>query len=78
MPTMYHQLVAQWREAAGDSIVFSASRVQAFLFDLWGETEGRARELVQEWLTVSLHRELFSAEELDGLFGQLDGLVPVG
>jgi hypothetical protein len=73
---MIDTLLATWRTSAGDQALFSASRVQDLLFDLWGETEGPARELVQEWLTVTLHRELFSVEELEGLFSTLESLVP--
>jgi hypothetical protein len=76
METMLEDLLTEWRMAAGDDQLFSASRVQDFLFDLWGATEGPARELVQEWLTVSLGRELFSAQELEGLFSTLEALVP--
>jgi hypothetical protein len=76
MATMIDQLISDWRDATGDDQVLSASRVQAFLFELWGVTEGPARDLVQEWLSVTLHRELFSAEELEGLFAQLQTLVP--
>jgi hypothetical protein len=76
MTEMIHTLIADWRIAAGDQTLFSASRVQDLLFELWGETEGAARELVQEWLSVTLHRELFSTDELEGLFGQLETLVP--
>jgi hypothetical protein len=76
MTTMIDNLLADWRSNAGDSTLFSASRVQAFLFELWGVTDGPARELVQEWLSVTLHRELFSGEELEALFGTLESLVP--
>ena len=73
---MIDTLLATWRSEAGNQALHSASRVQALLFELWGETEGPARELVQEWLTVTLHRELFSTEELDELFERLSSLVP--
>ena len=73
---MIDDLLSQWRTDAADNQLFSASRVQDFLFELWGATEGRARELVEEWLPVTVHRELFSVEELDGLFAELEALVP--
>ncbi|MDQ1373711.1 MAG: hypothetical protein QOJ09_1049 [Actinomycetota bacterium] len=73
---MIDTLLADWRSTAGDQTLFSASKVQALLFELWGETEGPARELVQEWLTTTLHRELYSTDELDELFGHLTLLVP--
>jgi hypothetical protein len=76
MTTVIDQLLTDWRAAAGDDRLFSASRVQALLFELWGETEGTARELVQEWLLVTLHRELFGKDELEELFGTLESLVP--
>jgi hypothetical protein len=76
METMLEDLLTQWRTAAGDDQLFSSSRVQGFLFDLWGATEGLARDMVEEWLTVTLGRELFSADELEGLFASLESLVP--
>ena len=76
MTSMIDTLIATWRSETGTQALHSSSRVQGMLFDLWGETEGRARELVQEWLTVTLHRELFSTEELEELFGHLESLVP--
>ena len=76
MTDMLETLIANWRAAAGPDALFSSSRVQDFLFDLWGATEGSARELVEEWLTVTRHRELFSVEELEELFGRLESLVP--
>ena len=76
MTDMLETLIADWRLAAGTDALFSSSRVQDFLFDLWGATEGSARELVEEWLTVTRHRELFSGEELEELFGRLESLVP--
>jgi hypothetical protein len=76
MTTMIDTLLADWRSTIGDQALHSSSRVQALLFELWGETEGPARELVQEWLTVTLHRELFGTEELEELFGRLESLVP--
>jgi hypothetical protein len=75
---MLDDLLTDWRAAAGDDRLFSASRVQGFLFDLWGATEGVAREHVQEWLSLTLERELFSADELEGLFATLEALVPTG
>jgi hypothetical protein len=76
MTSMIDTLVATWRSETENQALHSSSRVQALLFELWGETEGPARELVQEWLTVTLHRELFSTEELDELFDRLSSLVP--
>ena len=76
MTSMIDTLLADWRANAGETRLFSASRVQALLFELWGETEGPARELVQEWLTTTLHRELYSDDELGELFERLESLVP--
>ena len=44
MTTVIDQLLTDWRAAAGTDSLFSSSRVQALLFELWGETEGSARE----------------------------------
>lgn len=70
-------LIEDWRSEASDQVVFSASRVQDRLFELWGEVRDLppAKD-VETWLTLTLSRELFSGEEivdfLDEVLVQLD------
>jgi hypothetical protein len=66
------QQIDEWRTEAGDTTVMSASAVQDRLFDLWGEL----RELplvtqVEQWLSLTVERQLFSGKELVEF---LDGL----
>lgn len=58
-------LIEDWRSEASDQVVFSASRVQERLFELWGEVRDLppAKD-VETWLTLTLSRELFSGEEI--------------
>jgi hypothetical protein len=45
--------------------VFSSSRVQDRLFELWGEVRDTpAAKDVETWLTLTLSRELFAGDEI--------------
>ena len=58
-------LIEEWRHEASTQVVFSASRVQDRLFELWGEVrEQSPAKDVETWLTLTLSRELFSGEEI--------------
>ncbi|HZQ27277.1 MAG TPA: hypothetical protein VFA94_06235 [Acidimicrobiales bacterium] len=58
-------LIQEWRAEAASQVVFSSSRVQDRLFELWGTVRDLpvARQ-VEAWLTLTLSRELFSGEEI--------------
>lgn len=70
-------LIEEWRTEASTQVVFSASRVQDRLFELWGEVRDTpSAHDVETWLTLTLSRELFSGEEIvDFLDGVLALLV---
>lgn len=58
-------LIEEWRTEASEQVVFSASRVQDRLFELWGEVRDLSpAKDVEAWLTLTLSRELFSGEEI--------------
>lgn len=58
-------LIEDWRSEASAQVVFSASRVQDRLFELWGEVRDLSpAKDVETWLTLTLSRELFSGEEI--------------
>ncbi len=69
-------LIEEWRTEASTQVVFSASRVQSRLFELWGEVrDTEPAKDVEAWLTLTLSRELFSGEEIvDFLHQVLVGL----
>ncbi len=67
------QQIEDWRTEAGDTTVMSASTVQDRLFDLWGEL----RDLppvsqVEQWLSLTVERELFSGKELVDFLNELE------
>jgi hypothetical protein len=67
------QQIEDWRNQAGDTTVMSASAVQDRLFDLWGEL----RDLplvtqVEQWLSLTVERELFSGKELVEFLNELE------
>ena len=65
-------LIEDWRSEASTQVVFSASRVQSRLFELWGEVRGQAPASdVEAWLTLTLSRELFSGEEIVDFLDQV-------
>jgi hypothetical protein len=75
------QLIGEWREKAKEETFFSASRVQDRLFDLYGQVQDLpAGRVVEEWLTLTIRRELFSGQELLGMLDEIEAgrRQPVG
>jgi hypothetical protein len=72
-------LIETWRSRLidGESLsVFSASEVQDRLFDLYGELAGRPSvEVVKPWLVLTVHREIFSGQELLGLLDEVTAAI---
>jgi hypothetical protein len=67
------QQIEEWRAAAAEATVVSASAVQDRLFDLWGELRDTpSAGLVEQWLTLTVERELFSGKELLEFLDELD------
>jgi hypothetical protein len=58
-------LIEEWRTEASTQVVFSSSRIQDRLFELWGEVRDTpAAKDVETWLTLTLSRELFAGDEI--------------
>ena len=74
-----NDLIGRWQDDTAAKHLYSSSEVQTRLFDLWGELHdlpvGRT---VEQWLTLTIERELFTADELGELFGELRAGLPVG
>ncbi len=65
--------IEDWRTKAAESTVVSASAVQDRLFDLWGELQDLPQQsLVEQWLTLTVERELFTGKELVEFLDGLD------
>ena len=68
-----------WRRRLTDQTVVSASEVQDRLFDLYGDLEALPQlDLLKPWLSLTIHRELFSAEELDRFLAELHDDIDAG
>ena len=62
-----------------DQVSVSASRVQDNLIDLWGMLpEGLVRSGVEDWLTETLHRNLYTTEEVVSRLQDLFDLEVIG
>ena len=72
MDTARYQ-IESWKSEAADQTVVSASAVQDKLFDLWGELRDYAVvSQVEQWLSLTVERELFSGKELVEFLNELD------
>ncbi|MDP9074334.1 MAG: hypothetical protein M3N98_09205 [Actinomycetota bacterium] len=59
--------VEGWIAELSDGLSLSASSVQDRLFDIWGMlAEGESRREVERWLTETLDRHLYTADEVAG------------
>ena len=68
-----------WRRRLTDQTVVSASEVQNQLFDLYGDLEALPQlDLLKPWLSLTIQRELFSAEELDRFLAELHDDIDAG
>jgi len=65
--------IEDWRTNAADATVVSANAVQDRLFDLWGELHDTPQQAtVEQWLTLTVERELFTGKELIEFLDGLD------
>jgi hypothetical protein len=67
-------LISSWRIDLEGATYEGASRVQDRLLGLWGELGEAGTKLVEEWLVLTRHRSLFSADELRALLDEIEGL----
>jgi hypothetical protein len=67
--------VEAWVAQLRDRVSVSSSKVQDGLFDVWGLLpEGDARRMVEEWLTETLERELYTTEDVIERLGRVRSL----
>jgi len=72
-------VIDAWIAELGDQLAVSASAVQDRLLDLWGLLpEGETRRSVEDWLTETLHRELYTSADLIDRLHELGELETVG
>ncbi|HSS11364.1 MAG TPA: hypothetical protein VLL25_15870 [Acidimicrobiales bacterium] len=72
-------IVEAWVADLGDQLAVSASAVQDRLLDLWGLLpEGETRRTIENWLTETLQRELYTSADITDRLRQLGELETVG
>lgn len=70
------RIIQDWRDTAAEEAYFSASRVQARLFDLYGEvSHEEAKKVLEMWLTLTIQRDLFSSVEIVELLDDLQARI---
>lgn len=66
------QQIDDFRLSLADQTYLSPSRVQTRLLDLWGElSHTPAAKLIEQWLSLTIERELFSGAELTEFLDEL-------
>ncbi len=59
-------IISAWRSELGGQGSVSATDVQDRLLDLWGQLpEGDVRSEIERWLTETLARHLYAAQDID-------------
>jgi hypothetical protein len=77
--TSVEETVQSWIGELADQVSVSASRVQDRLFDVWGALdEGDSRREIERWLTETLTRDLYLAEDVVDRLNDLVLLERVG
>lgn len=75
MEALYDE-IGSWRDALRSETYLSPSRAQDHLFALWGELQDTpAARMVEQWLSLSIERELFSATELIEFLDELEAYL---
>lgn len=77
--TSLEAAVESWVAELSDQVSVSASTVQDHLLDIWGSLgDGAARSDVERWLTETLERELYLADDVISRLGRLVAHETVG
>jgi hypothetical protein len=64
--------IGDWRSRLRAQTIISSNEVQNRLFDLYGDLEEYpAVERIKPWLTLTVSRQLFRAEELEAFLAEL-------
>jgi hypothetical protein len=75
------KLIENVRKEIAERPYIGRPKVQDHLLSLWGEVGEAGTEVVETWLSVTPHRELFSADELRSMLDEVEALLdspPVG
>ena len=67
--------IARWRDELDGENYVGTPRVQDRLLALWGDVGDEATRVIEAWLALTPHRELFSAGELRAMLDEVDAMV---
>ena len=68
--------IQAWRDDLRGATYLSPSRAQDRLFALWGDLRDTpAARMVEQWLTLSIGRDLFSGAELTEFLDELEAYL---
>lgn len=71
-PSSIDAIVAAWRGELDGRTSVPASDVQDHLLELWGRLpEGDLRGEIEQWLTETLARQLYAADDVDARLEQV-------
>jgi hypothetical protein len=71
-PDAIEPIITAWRSQLDGQGSVSATDVQDRLLDLWGRLpEGEVRQEIERWLTETLARHLYAAEDIDARLEQV-------
>lgn len=69
--------IENWRSETAEKSLFSATSVQDRLFDLYGELRDHdSIGSIQQWLTLTVERDLFASDEITGFLDELERSLP--
>lgn len=68
-------LIERWRDDLAGEKYVGRPKVQDRLLALWGDVGEDGTRVVEQWLAVTPHRELFSATELRAMLDEVEALL---
>jgi hypothetical protein len=66
------KLIENWRKDLDERPYIGTPKVQNNLLALWGEVGDAGNAVVEQWLSVTRHRDLFSADELREMLDEVE------
>jgi hypothetical protein len=68
-------LIRRWRDDLDGENYVGTPKVQDRLLSLWGEVGEDGTRVVEKWLAVTPHRNLFSAAELRDMLDEVEAML---
>jgi hypothetical protein len=69
------ETIEQWRRDLDGESYVGTPKVQDRLLALWGDVGEQGTRVVEQWLAITPHRNLFSADELRAMLDEVDAIL---